>query len=605
MNLRASAGSLDRVFPEPGLCGILVSCASAPAETRDLKAALREDKTAPNPSQAFDTTVAPRSLFHLPILVIMVTACAVVLPFVHFGVPSGHDFEFHLNNWMEVLSQWKQGVIYPRWAALAHFGYGEPRFIFYPPASWFTGAALGALFPWSVAPAIYQWLALSLSGCSMFLLARRWLSGGDAIFAAALYTANPYYLVIVYWRSAYAELLAGALLPLLLLVLLRLAEDGSHWIVPLSLVVAAAWLTNAPVAVMVNYSLAFLLVIRAIQKRSPRVLLHGVAAILLGAALAAFYIIPATYEQRWVNISQTLSLGVSPEDNFLFTRIADPRHNQFNYLVSVLALAEMVVLALAAFSCRQWRLQMPRAWRLVAAWSAVSAVLLFSFTAPLWNHLPKLRYMQLPWRWLLSFNVGFALLTTIAWRRWLPRVLLCCAMLAVLVFVGYRFQTPWWDHAPEIATLQRAIETGAGYEGTDEYTPIDADGYEISHDARRVTFQGAGADQIHVLRWAPESKLFTAQVTTPGDLVLRLFNYPAWRVEVNGRVVTTGSLDLTGQMTIPVETGSNQVRIMFTRTPDRTVGGVVSSITALLVVAIVFFQRKRSLASVPCRQLVA
>ena len=52
----------------------------------------------------------------------------------------------------------------------------------------------------------------------MFLLARRFLPRRDAIFAAALYAANPYHIVIVYWRSALAELLAGALLPLLLLV---------------------------------------------------------------------------------------------------------------------------------------------------------------------------------------------------------------------------------------------------------------------------------------------------------------------------------------------------------------------------------------------------
>ena len=55
----------------------------------------------------------------------------------------------------------------------------------------------------------------------MFLLARRYLARADAIFAAALYAANPYHIVIVYWRSAFAELLAGALLPLLLLAVLR------------------------------------------------------------------------------------------------------------------------------------------------------------------------------------------------------------------------------------------------------------------------------------------------------------------------------------------------------------------------------------------------
>jgi hypothetical protein len=145
----------------------------------------------------------------------MVTAFVVVLPFSFLGIPSGHDFEFHMNSWMEVLGQWKLGIIYPRWAALAHYGYGEPRFIFYPPASWTLGAILGAILPWKLVPGTFVWLVLSLSGYSMFLLARGWLARRDAIFAAALYVANPYHLVVVYWRSAFAELLGGALLPLL------------------------------------------------------------------------------------------------------------------------------------------------------------------------------------------------------------------------------------------------------------------------------------------------------------------------------------------------------------------------------------------------------
>jgi hypothetical protein len=52
----------------------------------------------------------------------------------------------------------------------------------------------------------------------MFLLARQWLDRRDATFAAVLYAVNPYHLVIVYWRSAFAELLASSLLPLLLLL---------------------------------------------------------------------------------------------------------------------------------------------------------------------------------------------------------------------------------------------------------------------------------------------------------------------------------------------------------------------------------------------------
>ena len=65
----------------------------------------------------------------------------------------------------------------------------------------------------------------------MFMLARRWLDRRDATFAAVLYAVNPYHLVIVYWRSAFAELLASCLLPLLLSVLSadgeRTARDNS------------------------------------------------------------------------------------------------------------------------------------------------------------------------------------------------------------------------------------------------------------------------------------------------------------------------------------------------------------------------------------------
>ena len=67
-----------------------------------------------------------KSLFSWPMIIIMATAFADVLPWCFQGVPSGHDFEFHLNSWMEVLGQWKQGVFYPRWAAMANYGFGEP-----------------------------------------------------------------------------------------------------------------------------------------------------------------------------------------------------------------------------------------------------------------------------------------------------------------------------------------------------------------------------------------------------------------------------------------------------------------------------------------------
>ena len=544
---------------------------------------------------ARDGASRPAPIFPAPLLMVMATAFLVVVPFLFLGSPSGHDFEFHLNSWMEVLGQWRQGIVYPRWAALAQYGYGEARFIFYPPASWTLGAALGALLPWKAVPGVYVWMALTLSGCSMFLLSRQWLERRDAIFAAALYAANPYYIVIVYWRSAFAELLAGALLPLLLLYALRCGEEEEQAVIPLGLIVAAAWLTNIPAAVIVNYSLALLIVILAILKRSPRVLLYGALAGFLGAALAAFFLVPAAYERRWVNISEVLSPGVRPQDNFLFAKINDADHNRFNLLVSLVATAEMIVLAVAIFFSHRWRQKSPALWYTLVGWTAFAVLLNFSFTSFLWMHLPELRFLQLPWRWLLCLNVTFALLVTIASQRWISRLLIYLAMVAVLAFVWYRVQPPWWETGGDFGEMLEQQKTGAGYEGTDEYVPAGADSYEVKHDAPLIALnenEGATQSQFHIQRWNAESKVFSVQLDRPGELALRLFNYPAWSVEVNGERVATSNRDVTGQMLIPVRAGESRVTVKFKRTWDRILGAVISGLTVLFFGG--FFVRRRT-----------
>ena len=533
-----------------------------------------------------------RPLFGYPVLIIMGTAFALFLPTFFLGIPSGHDFEFHVNSWMEVLSQWRLGILYPRWAALAHFGYGEARFIFYPPASWILGAALGAFLPWTIVPAVYQWIALTLSGCSMFLLARRFMQRRDAAFAAALYAANPYHIVILYWRSAFAELLAGALLPLLLLALLRPEKNNRTLVLSLSLIVAAAWLTNIPAAVMLTYSLALLLVVAAVMRHSVRPLAVGAIAIPLGLALAAFYVVPVLYEQRWVEIEQVLSLGVRPQDNFIFTSLHNPDHDRFNMLISLLSVSEMIVMALFWFLARPWRARATEFWAMLSAWSAASALLLTSVSFLLYRFLPELRYVQLPLRWLLCLNVGFALFVTMASRRWLVRALACLAMLAVLAFVWHRVQSPWWDTADDMAEMETNQRDGSGYEGIDEYVPNGADVYEIKKDARRVAFEGNGASRIRITEWGAESKSFSANVSQPGKVVLKLFNYPAWRVEVNRHLVQTGMTKPTGQMVIPVAEGDNQVRITFVQTRDREIGALISFGALMLILGLMPFNRR-------------
>jgi hypothetical protein len=558
-----------------------------------LKSALREESLE-KPLAGEAGTFAQKSLLWAPLLAIASAAFAVEIPFFFLGTPSGHDVEFHLYSWLEVLSQWKHGILYPRWASLANFGYGEPRFVFYPPASWTLGATLTAIFPWTITSPVYIWIVVTLAGVSMFLLARRWFSRRDAMFAAVLYAVNPYHLVIVYWRSAFAELLAASLVPLLLLLVLRAAEGERRVVIPLGLVLAGAWLTNAPAAVMIHYSLALLIVFFAWRQKSGRILLIGAGAVALGAGLASFYLLPAIYEQKWVNIAQAVSAGSRPQDNFLFMHTTDADHDAFNKIISWVAMLEMGVILAAAAASKTWRRTQRDLWNGLLTWAAACSLLMFPITIVLWRELPKLQFMQFPWRWLLCLSAIFTILVTAGLQRWRWRAAVCTLSILVIVVAWHRVQSPWWDNASDLREMQDNMYTGDGYEGVDEYTPAGADPAAIDKEARKVTVDGPAHASIRVVHWDTRSRIFVAEMSAPDNLALRLFPYPAWQAKVNGHLVQTGARDGAGQMLVPVEAGMNRIEVRFVRTWDRTAGEWISILAVLLLFVWLFVFRRKA-----------
>src|SRR5438046_10688863 len=93
--------------------------------------------------------------------------------------------------------------------------------------------------------------------------------------------------------------------------------------------------------------------------------------------------------------------------------------------------------------------------------------------------------------------------------------------------------------------------SGEGYEGRPECVPIGA-ASNVHEGAGLVVLESGGQALINVQQWDAESKMITARVSQPGKLVFRLFNYPAWKVEVNGRLVKSES-GTNGQVVVPIE----------------------------------------------------
>ena len=593
---------------------------------------------------------------------ILLAAVLAIAPQLVRGSPCGDDFDFHLVSWIDCLNAWQHGIPYPHWAPSANFGAGEPRFVFYPPLTWMLGAALGWVLPWTPVSIVLTFLLLAATGLATRALGRSLLPDGAATLAGCAALFSGYELYNIYKRADFAELTGGFWIPLLLLYLLRdrnpsaslirRALDGSA--LPLALVVAGCWLSNAPLGVMGCYLLAAVALAAALEARSWAPVLRAAVAAALGIGLAALYLLPAAWEQRWIDVSQATDDPIFQiENRFIIPRHYLPQlasHGVLQYETSFLCIT-MILVALAGLvvAWRRGRLLPgcgPAAWRTVCPckaqprmtpgsffepiarrwWIPLALIppavlfLQFSVSLPLWNLLPKLRFLQFPWRWLLVIEAPMGIFFAAAvWpdrrtRRWAVLALCAVFFLAAVIIADKDFYQLCYegDTVPEMMSTYRS---GAGFEGAGEYEPPEGDNTLIATglpdacltvdprvplgitpvpDANPYWQAGQGSCE-RSFSWQsahPEQRNLHAITPHAGFLILRLRSYPAWRIRVNGQ--TVGDLPKRDDdlIAVPVPQGVVDLTVDWTNPPDALAGRSISALAVLLLAILWLVERK-------------
>lgn len=581
------------------------------------------------------TTSRLRFSPQLRFFVIAGTALLAIGTLVVRGNSCGHDFDFHLLSWMEVARAWHAGLLYPHWVQDANFGAGEPRLIFYPPASWLLGGLLGIISGWHAAAVFFVLLAMLGAGCGMYFLAREWAAPGVASFAACLYIANPYAMFVAYERSALGELLAGAWLPWMVLFALRRRSS----IAPLGLAVAVLWLSNSPAAVMGSYMLAVLASVMWIVEGRPWPALRAAGGMALGLGLAAFYIVPAAFEQRWVQIERAIIPGMRVQDSFLFGHTADAFHNQVLHTASWIFVAELGVASIAA--CVAWRKQAGGPAR-IALTTLLPLILLLqlSFSDVIWKHAPHMRFLQFPWRWLLALSVVGCVLSSMALGKIRgtppfaknakdgapgrlferndlgPNLAVAFGLGVLIIFLvvggGLFFFQPC-DDEDAVGAQVAAFRLGQGTQGTDEYTPSGADNSAVQQHLPLVrVLRGAQDDtadstqgdnpewragnaglpaSVDSRRWNEEHWLIHVDTPQDGYAVLRLMDYPSWQVTVDSMAVPVRPARDDGLMAVPVTEGSHTIEVRWRATRDIVAGRTISIVALLALIVAAKLER--------------
>jgi len=554
------------------------------------------------------------------LLVLPIAALLAILPLILHGDSCGDDFEFHIFNWMEVGSQWRQGVLLPHWEFTSAWNSGEPRFVFYPPISWALGALLGLVLPWAATSVALIWIALTACALTMYKLAREWTNEGVALFAACLYMVHPYMLFTFYQRSAYAELIAAAWMPLLLLGVLRERITIAGIAVPIALL----WLTNDPAAVMGCYTLALvgalrLLWVYAASRRCAAALhdaSHIAAGTALGMALAAFTLLPAIVEQHWVQIRMIMIRGVRVQDNFLFDHSISANHRA---IVRTPSITSVWLLGLIAFFglialLIEMRLKRDKSRRFAVisllVTGGVIGFLLTSASLPVWTYAPELKYLQFPWRFnavLGAIAVSLLALAFSRFKLWFPlAVSVALAASLLLSMKGYKRYHQWCNRGNDVASLASDFYQGAKYDETDSYLPVGADHFAMAHANPESWIAAQPADaapqnaQYHYSLALKDRLHFAVTSSIPAYFVINLRDYPAWRITVNGVAVTDHPHRADGLIVVPIQQGNSQIDITDAVTWDRIAGWPISALALGILIVLDLRSRNRIERSIEC-----
>jgi len=502
------------------------------------------------------------------------------------------------------------GDWWPRWLPDLYGHHGSPLPLFYAPLSYQLPLALALLgLGNSLALQIAMSVHILAGAIGAGWASRRWFGPGSEAVAALAFALAPYVLFDVYARFAYAELGAIALLPWLLGLV---TVGGPRGAAGLGLGVAALVLTHN-ITALVATPLVFLLALAG-GGRDRWLRLWAIAA---GVGLAAFFWIPALALRGEVWAEESLTafkpvrhlrplLAILPFGDGEIVDLGSGRRAGAR-----LGEPGWLLLALAPWlAARAPRRRRPGA--LVLAAAGLAAVLLTaSFTAPFWEHLPLVRYVQFPFRLLGVASVVAALfagaLAARARERFAIAPLLLVALLpplfawAALGHVDCRYafldasartmvvvapsQAPRAAADPRLAAPDRLLDVD--YLRREVLSSTSGEDF-LPRTAQRPPRAAAVAAEaispgveVTSSEWGYPEVRAEIVAARPGGVALSQLAFPGWRVEVDGAPRETLRDRPAGRIVVPVRPGDRRIVARFGWTPLTRAAGATSLLSAL------------------------
>ncbi len=379
----------------------------------------------------------PWSLIALLILIIL--GLTLAAPLLQGETLCTDDGALHVYRTVALDRAMAGGVLYPRWFPDLAYGYGFPFFVYREPLGYYALEGLHRLGV-SVPNAFNLVLAgsLVLSGVTMFLLAGDIFGPRGGLLAGVAYLTAPYTLIGPLTRGNLPEVIAFALMPLILFFFRRLVVlRGARYFAAAIVAYAALFLThNISTLLFTPLLLAYIAILGWAQMADSRSQIvdrpaairdmryaicemqYACLAIVLTLGLTAFFWLPALVEQDQAQLYLThSSRGNDYHFNFigLDELLGGPGSSDPHLLNPPLRIVfgwpQLALAALGVIAYRRTQSGEQRATIAAAAAATVALVFMaLPASLPFWDNLPLIRFVQFPWRFVGRAMLPAALL---------------------------------------------------------------------------------------------------------------------------------------------------------------------------------------------------
>ncbi|MGD9562379.1 MAG: 6-pyruvoyl-tetrahydropterin synthase-related protein [Pyrinomonadaceae bacterium] len=538
----------------------------------------------------------------ISIPLILLGALLLTLPIFLNGIPKGNDLAQHFQFASTYHAALMAGDLIPSLSTTTNHGFGDVGVRFYPPLSYIVLAGLRITTGnWHEAACVAFALWMFLGGLGVYLWSQDHFNETASLIAAFVYMIAPYHVNQVYNASLFAEFAAAGILPFCFLFASRTISRPAHFnCVGLAVSFSLLLLTHLPTALIGSIGLAVFAVasIRPIRLRPA---IAFATSIVAGLLLSSFYLVKLLCELTLVKHSSTefieraydFRLNFVGSYFYLAPTVYADGAQWFIDMLGLTAACLFVPTVVLYFLSTERETR----GRFVEVAAVFAAAVFFAtpLSSPVWENVALLQKLQFPYRWLVLVNLSGAFFVAAAWkyvlaafRSNLRPVALATGGLILAAFafsVAQVIRPAIYVPAAEVEDYVAALSEAPSYEC---WLAVWARKAAFADD-RYTNDPSATTEQ-----WDDHEKRIEFGPNHLPEVRLRLFYYPLWRAEVDGRPADVFP-DKNGALTVKLPDGPVRGKVFFQEPFRVTAGAVVSGIAWAMALLWVLFHSVRKL----------